>query len=499
MNKIIWWNRMAFFLLFLGAIILGIALTLQPKISDDWHLIWSYHRSAGPLDYIVGQYTGYMGRVWLILLSAFVLPNPVVEIVYRAFIVIEILLLIALAWYCARGPGAWRRTRENLQTLAVFGSLLWFALPVRNETVAWLTGNFVYLVPALFCLAFMAWIERASIVSPADHDEVRWRRKAYDFLSFLIGFSAGVSHEQVVAACGAYLALTIFRVKRDLPPGRRKIGLRVWMTALGFVVGAAVLVSAPGNYIRMGLFATPSLSEVIERMALYVPGAFFEIGTGATGKNIWLSALVFILLYFCRGGVFGEIRAGLKRGRFWWMISLVSLLAMAPVTNFISSRTVFFAVVFLFIGIAAMCRAPSTTAVALDGSDVAEGSTQFGSLPHFALSAAVLTILGCLVVVEAVAGLISNASVHAEFARRDEIVEQAKLSTSKDDTSPIRVPFIATETATLTYVQNPEHDRAFLAIWGRNIGRTIEHDVSDGAPLPNSVKPLKAIKFRHRN
>jgi len=49
-----------------------------------------------------------------------------------------------------------------------------------------------------------------------------------------------------------------------------------------------------------------------------------------------------------------------------------------------------------------------------------------------------------------------------------------------------------------TYIQSPEHDREFLANWGRRIGRPIVHDVTEGAPLPNSFKPIKAIKYRHR-
>ena len=498
MNKLIWCNRLAFFLLFLGAIILAFALTLQPKISDDWYLFWSFQKSAGALDYIIGQYTEVTGRLWLILLSTFVLPNPTVEIVYRAFIVIEIVLLAALAWYCALGPGAWRRTRENLQAMAIFGSLLWFALPERNETIAWTAGNFVYLVPALFGLVFIAWLERSMIASPTDRDGVRWHRRPSDILSFLLGFSAGVSHEQIVAACAAYLALIVLPVSRDLLLGRRKIGSPVWIGAAGLVIGAALLVSAPGNYVRMGQIAAPSLSDAIERMALYIPGAFFQLGMGATGKYIWLGALVFTLLYFGRGADKGEILAGLKRGVFWWMISLVSLLAMAPATNFISPRTAFFAVIFLYVGLAAMtCRPQSIAGDASDDSRATGRSTL--TIPRLVLSTAVLTILGCLVVVEAVAGLISNASVAAEFVRRDEIVKQAMLSTTNGDKSPIRVPFIATHTAALTYVQNPEHDAAFLTNWGMHIGRTIEHDVSDGAPLPDSLKPLKTIKFHHHS
>jgi Family of unknown function (DUF6056) len=499
MNNSTWWNRIALLVQFLGVVILGFTLALQPKISDDWYLVWNYQDSAGPFNFMVLEYTQWMGRGWGILLATFVLPNPVVEIVYRAFIVIEILLLAALAWYCALGPGAWRRSKENCQALAIFGSLMWLALPARDETVVWLVGNSVYLVSALFALAFIAWIERTLTTSPVDYSQARWRSAALGILSFLVGFGAGVSHEQVVAVCGAYLLLSALRLKCERNLQWRKIGSNVWITALGFVVGVAVLVCAPGNYARMAKIASPSVFEVIERMVLYVPGAFFELGTGTTGKNIWLAGLVFILLHLRVRGVLGEVLEGLKRGGFWWIISLCSLLVMAPATNFISPRTSFFAVIFLFVGFAAMTRrAPSMDVNSRGEPNRAKGLTQMEREWHFALSTAVLMILACLVLVEAVAGLISNAAVAAEFARRIEIVERAKRSTANADFSPIRVPFITTQPAALTYIQSPEHDREFLANWGRRIGRPIVHDVTEGAPLPNSFKPLKAIKYRHR-
>lgn len=496
MKSLIWWNRLAFFLLFLGAIILAFALTFQPKVSDDWHVLWEYQKSAGAFDWIVTQYSRITGRVWIILLATFVLPNPSVEILYRSFIVVEIALLGALSWYCALGRGAWHKTRDNLQAMAIFGTLLWFALPERNETTAWMIGNFAYFVPALFGLAFIAWLERSAA---GEHNDSQVERsRSSDILSFLLGFCAGVSHEQVVAASAAYLALVILPFSRTFLLERRNTGPSVWIGAIGLVMGAALLVSAPGNYARIAYVATPTLFDVVERMALYVASAYFDIGTGATGKYVWLGALVFTLLYFDRSADRRQIVAAFKRGAFWLIISVVTLLAMAPVTNFISTRTTFFAIIFLYIGFAAMTfRSKSIASNPLEGVATTDISVQ--TKPHPVLSTAVLTILGCLVVVEGVVTLVSNASVAAEFSNREAIVNKAMLSTTGSEKSPIRVPFISTQTGALTYIQNPHHDASFLGYWGNAIGRTIEHDVSAGAPLPLSFKPMKAIKFRQKD
>lgn len=494
----VWWSRIAFSMLIFGLVILSFAFALQPKISDEWYLIWNYQDSAGPFNFIVFEYTKWMGRAWGILLATVVLPNPMVEIVYRNLIVLEIVLLVFLAWYCALGPGAWSWTRVNIQTLAIFGTLLWLALPVRDETVVWLGGNFVYLVSGLCALAYMAWIRRLLAVSQREDSQTRWGGVVLGIFSFFVGFAAGVSHEQVVAACAAYFVLAILGAKYIHPFDVIKIGSGVVITGLGLVVGAAVLVCAPGNYIRMDKIASPSWFEVIERMALYVPGAFFELGTGATGKNTWLAAIVFVLLQLSAGGVSIEMQARLRRGGFWWLISLCSLLAMAPATNFISPRTSFFSVIFLFIGLAAMtCRAHSMTFDKLGSPNVIASLTHIENERRFAMGTVVLLILACLVVAEAVAGLIANVAVAAEFSRRMAIVEHAERLTENADDSPIRVPFIATQPSTLTYIQSPAEDREFLANWGRRIGRPIEHDVGGNAPLPNSFKPLKAIKNRH--
>ena len=341
----------------------------------------------------------------------------------------------------------------------------------------------------------MAWFERAGAISGDNKDVMR--PVAFDVVSFVLGFCAGISHEQVVATCVTYCALVMFPVSRRFLLERETIAPpRVWVGAVGVILGAAVLVCAPSNFTRMAIYAAPSLKEIAERMVLFLSGAYFDMGTETIGKYIWLGALVFILLFFNRDANKREVVAGLKRGMFWWIISVVSLLAMAPATNFISTRTAFFAVIFLYVGIAAMMCRPQSFANQSGATDpVANGQPA----PRLILSTAVLTALGCLVLVESVATLISNASVAGDVAKRDEIVIKAMLSTASGDKSPIRVPFIATQTAPLTYIQNPQHDSEFLFRWGKAVGRTIEHDRSAGAPLPNSLNPLKAIKFRHKD
>jgi hypothetical protein len=274
--------------------------------------------------------------------------------------------------------------------------------------------------------------------------------------------------------------------------GQEKIDTRVWFGVVGLIIGTAILVGAPSNYARMAHFTAPTLREIVQRMVLYLSGAYFNLGTEATGKFIWIGALVCMLLFFDRNADRSEIGAGIKRGLFWATVSFVSLLAMTPATNFISTRTTFFAVVFLYVGVAALMprRILSVNNFAHDERADKSFSVRFG------LSTVVLMILAGLVVVESMATLISNVSLAAEVANRDAIVKRALASAPTGDKSPILVPFLATQPAALTYMQNPEHDTDFITSLGGHVGREIRHDTSVNAPLPNSVSPMKAIKFR---
>ena len=485
-------------LLFATLIVLSLVFSLQPKISDEWYFIWNYQDSDSAFDFIVYEYTKWMGRGWAILFATFILPNPLLEIIYRAFIAIEIVILICLAWYCALGQIEWKNTIEKFQSIAIFGCLMWIALPARDETVVWLAGNFVYLVSAIFALGFMAYMERNITSTSEEYFKKKWRLTALGISSFLVGFAAGVSHEQVVAACFAYLLLIPLRLQ-----GESKIKLKIqlggWCSVLGLFLGAALLVCAPGNYTRMEQIPSPSFLEIIERMMLFVSGAFFELGTGSAGKNIWLPALVLILLQFNNWHDSKQIIKCLKRGFFWWIISLFSLLAMAPATNFISPRTTFFAVIFLFIGLASITYQKASNEVKLISKTRPTKESLYSEREHvFAKSTVVLIILAFIVFVEAIVSLITNTAISEEFSRRIEIVDRAKYSIEEHDNSPIQVPFIATQPAALTYIQTPEHDRDFLVNWGRRIGRPIMHDVRENAPFPNSFKPFKSIKNRHR-
>jgi hypothetical protein len=143
---------------------------------------------------------------------------------------------------------------------------------------------------------------------------------------------------------------------------------------------------------------------------------------------------------------------------------------LIPATNQISPRTTFFAVIFLYIAVATFLFKDKV-------------------FPKRAIVSLALLVTSALVLVEATVGLIANISVASEFNHRWALI-------NANQSKQMTVPFISTVPSNLTYIQTPEQDREFLKALSAHFGFKVEHDTSEGAPLPASLKPLKAIKFQ---
>ncbi len=447
-----------------SCIVLAALFYYQPKISDDWYSIWQYQGSNGIVDYWVDFYTGWTGRLSVILLTS-LLHHPVFEAVYRLFIVVEVLMLIGLAWFCALGNKGFNFTGGILQAFILFGMLLWLSLPARSETVSWFIGNSAYLVSGILGLFFMAWSKYFLTDGRTQSNVILTMEILKSPFYFLIGFFAGSSQEQIISAC---VVFTAFNIYREIGlKSLKSIPIKYWILLMGFCLGALVLVAAPGNYVRMEVIDSPTFLQVVKRMFLYIPSAFFEIGTGGMGKPIWLGIIVLIALFYNKNSHTSD---NTREARTWIYVCLSTLLVMIPATNQISPRTTFFAIIFLYIAVASFLF-------------------QSNLFPKRSLVSIVLLITSLLVLAEATVGLISNISVTSEVNQRWALV-------NANHSDQLEVPFIATVPANLTYIETPEHDRAFLNKLSGHVGFRVRHDSSKEAPLPVSLKPLKVLKFK---
>jgi hypothetical protein len=436
----------------------------QPKISDDWYLLWAYQSDPIVINYWSYFYHNVCGRLPLIFLSSIVLPDPIFEFAYRLLVLPEVLILISLAWYCALGERDHNATGGMVQAIFLFGMLLWLALPVRSETVAWLSGNFVYLIPGMLGLVFIL-ISKRCVSDSRIKAELHSGSIIKFPLYFIIGFLAGSSQEQIIVACFVY---SYFNIRRNDDGAKFKSIPFIYTILLaGFFAGVFFLILAPGNLVRMQMLAAPGLFDIAKRMILYIPSAFFEIGTGELGKPIWMGILLLFALFYDKQL---DKPNNVREAKMWLCVSCATLLTLIPATNQISPRTTFFAVIFLYISVAAFLFKDKV-------------------FPKRSIVSFALLVTSALVLVEATVGLIANISVASEFNHRWALI-------NANQSKQMTVPFIATIPSNLTYIQTPEQDREFLKALSAHVGFKVEHDTSEGAPLPASHQPLKAIKFQ---
>lgn len=454
----------SYVLLALSCIILAVLFYYQPRISDDWYMFWGYQNTNNMFDSWVSVYKSWTGRLPVIVISSLVSFHPTFELAYRILIIAEVFFMISLAWYCAVGKGGLNFTKGIAQSFVLFGMLVWLALPARAETVVWMSGNSAYLLPVVFGLSYMGCL-KYFLEYRSDSSAIKLKTSIFTLpVFFIIGFLAGSSQEQVIVACVIFTVANI--CKHFCLKNLNSIAINCWILLVGFLLGAIFLIAAPGNYVRLSVMDAPGFFETVKRMVLFIPSAFFEIGTGDLGKPIWFGILILFALFYEKNL---NTKENLRDARIWIYVSLATLLTLIPATNQISPRTTFFAVIFLYIAIATFLF-------------------QNNSFPKRPLVSMVMLITSVLVLVEATVGLIANISVTSEFNKRWALVEANRAGS-------LVVPFIATIPSNLTYIQTPEQDREFLQTLSKHVGFEVQHDHSKDAPLPASFQPLKAIKF----
>lgn len=462
MKKTINFDVCSYLLLALSCIILAALFYYQPMNSDDWYMIWTISNTNNVFDNCVSVYKNWTGRLPVMVLSSFVFSHPFYELAYRIFIIVEVFFMIGLAWYCAVGKNGFNFINGAVQSFVLFGMFIWLALPARSETVVWLSGNSAYLVPVIFGLFYMAcsnfFLEAKTSIGPMVSI------LTFPFL-FLMGFLAGSSQEQIIAACAVYSLINLYQ--RFQLKNIKSISINYWILLMGFSVGALFLIAAPGNYVRLSVMDAPGLIDIAKRMTLYISSAFFEIGTGELGKPIWMGILLLFALFYDKQL---DTPDNVREAKMWLCVSFATLLTLIPATNQISPRTTFFAVIFLYIAVATFLFKDKV-------------------FPKRAIVSLALLVTSALVLVEATVGLIANISVASEFNHRWALI-------NANQSKQMTVPFISTVPSNLTYIQTPEQDREFLKALSAHFGFKVEHDTSEGAPLPASLKPLKAIKFQ---
>lgn len=461
------WSTALFIVVLASLGLLFMAVWTQPLMADDWYLTWYLADYGSIPNFVSEMYLRWGGRVLPFALAGLALSSEAASQVFKLLTVPCFLLLSGSICYLANGivPGR-GMSRSDLNRLLLVTALLWLGLPVPGETMIQVTGAAAYLWPATAGLFMLCLLRRARDLAYA---EILPDVSLIARVSWLVmGIVIGTGNEQLVAAMTIVVTGWGWILWRD---GRlRHLPPQAWWGVAGLLIGTAILVVAPGNYVRLGVqVGSSGLLSTIFRFVLYLGGAYFGLGTGDLGRALWLGICLIVLT----GAIapFGRRRT---EAGIWLVASLGTLGAMLPLVNYASPRTTFLAVSCLVV--ASMTLWPQRADAQASQSNA---------------SALLVLAVWMLVFMDGFAGWTANRSLALEMSSRLAIIRAAAACGQES----VDVPYLATSPSRLTFLLTPEHDSAFVTSMAVRMGVPRgRHDTSESAPKPLSLNPLKALK-----
>ena len=214
---------------------------LMPLHRDDYEyaLIWgTLDKITSWQDIVPSLYNHYMihgGRmVDFFVLDSFLLLG---KEWFNPFNALLFVMLIVLVYWYSLQTITFQFNPTILSLLIVFS---WLGLPHFALTNIWMTGACVYLMPAVFILAFMLPYYFHFIDKP-----VASNHPIMSIGMFIGGIIASWTIENTVATMQIVLIVLIFYFYK-------KTRIEKWMLFgyIGSLVGFILLVVAPGNYVR---------------------------------------------------------------------------------------------------------------------------------------------------------------------------------------------------------------------------------------------------------
>jgi hypothetical protein len=190
-------------------------------------------------DIIISQYNHYMswgGRSIALFFAQLFLSFGEKNIFNVVNTIVYVIFILLMQFHIT---GSLKKINPILfSTIAI---LLWFLLPAYGQNLLWLTGSCVYLWTTTFILLFLVPFRKK-------HDNPNFKLTLpLSILFFFPGILAGWSIENSGAAV-LFLLIAYFTVKIV---NKDKVALFEIVGCIGFLIGFFLLLSAPGNSIRI--------------------------------------------------------------------------------------------------------------------------------------------------------------------------------------------------------------------------------------------------------
>lgn len=254
--------------------------------------------------------------------------------IFDYFNALAFVLLIGETYILARNDG-----ENDPIMLAAIAMMLWFLLPVPNQTLFWQCGAVVYLWMAVLCLAFVFPLKR--LFTGVNFFE---KHRIFGVFSiFLLGVLAGDSHEliaPVLFVISAWLLVFLRRKKRTIPPW-----LSVGVFGLSFGIIAQYI--APSNYVKFD-----NVSAGIDYVTLLSrPWDVFKTML-AHQALLWFITFLIFVLYFFEKKYLRKKKTVIDAQMFVMALSAALLCLMGVIYPYFPPRAFFFSSVFLILFIA---------------------------------------------------------------------------------------------------------------------------------------------------
>lgn len=299
-----------------------------PYYSDDWWHTFIHHphgdypteRISDLGDVATSQVNHYMNKNGRLPVT-FVAQSVVTFISKDVFNILNTIAYILMVVLFARYCFASQLTPKRLICVAV---TLFFLLPGHYDVMMWATGAIYYIWVAVYILAILLLWRRLA---------TRDTSKRYYPLLLLAGILAGWSNEAISFGLAAGVACELL-LQRD----KRKASL-LWLAA-GIVIGAIMIIIAPGSWKRTGW-----VSHSIANIHLYI--------------SLWVTLLIPLLLFVL---LFLLHKRNPQRAKAFFRqhcISIVASAALVPVcivTWQYAARSCFGLAFFSFIPLLALCE-----------------------------------------------------------------------------------------------------------------------------------------------
>ncbi len=300
-------KQLFYIVLAISFVLVFILNYLTPLLADDYSYSFGLNGKVNSLkdifDYQVHHYLNWGGRSVVHFIAQFFLMfNKMV------FNVCNSLVYVLFTYLIYRHSSEEKTYKPSL--LIIINMLLWFSLPVFGQNILWLIGSCNYLWGSTIILAFLLYFKRN-----LDHSLVSTVYKATSL--FVFGVLAGWTNEN--AAAGLLFILIGFFLYRLY--FKNKIYLFHITGFIGTLIGFAILLIAPGNYIR---------EKEIEQTGSFIYKIFYNflVHTGSL-IDFLLPLIIFFLVITLLSYFHGknDLKNGLKT-LIYFLASIISVYSM---------------------------------------------------------------------------------------------------------------------------------------------------------------------------